>query len=79
MAKLEPQRSIPMTPRVKKILAIASKQARTAGHDYVGIEHLLIGIYDELEDVGFHSALSRLPESHLQYLNQKIENTLSIK
>lgn len=41
--------SIPYTPRVKKILAFASKEARRLNHAYVGTEHILLGILGEGE------------------------------
>ncbi|RME95879.1 MAG: ATP-dependent Clp protease ATP-binding subunit [Verrucomicrobia bacterium] len=43
--------SIPFTPRVKKVLALASKEARALGHDYVGTEHLLLGLLREGDGV----------------------------
>jgi hypothetical protein len=45
----EPEASghIPYTPRVKKVLALASKQAKSLNHTYVGTEHILLGILQE--------------------------------
>jgi ATP-dependent Clp protease ATP-binding subunit ClpC len=42
----------PYTPRVKKTLALAGKQAKLLGHQYVGTEHLLLGILKENEGLG---------------------------
>jgi hypothetical protein len=39
--------NIPYTPRVKKVLALASKQAKALNHTYVGTEHILLGILQE--------------------------------
>ena len=36
--------SIPFTPRVKKVLALAGKEARALNHSYVGTEHILLGL-----------------------------------
>jgi predicted dehydrogenase len=36
--------SIPFTPRVKKVLAFAAKEAKALNHTYVGTEHILLGI-----------------------------------
>ena len=36
--------SIPYTPRVKKVLALAAKEATALNHTYVGTEHLLLGL-----------------------------------
>ncbi|MFB6345990.1 MAG: ATP-dependent Clp protease ATP-binding subunit [bacterium] len=35
------------SPRLKRILSLAEKSARELGHNYVGTEHLLIGLADE--------------------------------
>lgn len=39
--------SIPYTPRVKKVLALAAKEAKALQHSYVGTEHLLLGLLRE--------------------------------
>jgi ATP-dependent Clp protease ATP-binding subunit ClpA len=39
--------SISFTPRVKKVLALAAKEAKALGHTYVGTEHLLLGLLRE--------------------------------
>lgn len=36
--------NIPYTPRVKKVLALAAKEARALNHTYVGTEHILLGL-----------------------------------
>jgi len=36
--------NIPYTPRVKKVLALASKEAKALNHTYVGTEHILLGL-----------------------------------
>jgi ATP-dependent Clp protease ATP-binding subunit ClpC len=43
--------SIPYTPRVKKVLALAGKEAKTLNHSYVGTEHILLGLLREGEGV----------------------------
>ncbi|HVU24430.1 MAG TPA: ATP-dependent Clp protease ATP-binding subunit [Opitutus sp.] len=45
------QGSIPYTPRVKKVLALAGKEAKTLNHSYVGTEHILLGLLREGEGV----------------------------
>ena len=42
---------VPFTPRVKKILALAAKEARALHHSYVGTEHILLGMIREGEGV----------------------------
>ncbi len=39
--------NIPYTPRVKKVLALAVKEARRLNHTYVGTEHILLGLLEE--------------------------------
>jgi len=43
--------NIPYTPRVKKILALAGKEAKSLQHSYVGTEHILLGLLREGEGV----------------------------
>ncbi len=43
--------NVPFTPRVKKVLALASSEARALNHSYVGTEHLLLGLIREGEGV----------------------------
>ena len=43
--------NIPYTPRVKKVLALAAKEAKTLNHSYVGTEHILLGLLREGEGV----------------------------
>ncbi len=38
---------IPYTPRVKKVLALARKEAKALNHTYVGTEHILLGLLRE--------------------------------
>jgi len=42
---------IPYTPRVKKVLALAAKEARALNHTYVWTEHLLLGLLREADGV----------------------------
>src|SRR5207247_7085657 len=39
------------TPRVKKVLALASKEAKALNHTYVGTEHILLGLLREGDGV----------------------------
>ena len=47
----KPPGNIPFTPRVKKVLALASKEAKNLKHSYVGTEHILLGLLREGEGV----------------------------
>jgi Clp amino terminal domain, pathogenicity island component/UvrB/uvrC motif len=42
---------LPLTPRVKKVIEYAIEEARNLGHNYVGSEHLLLGLVREEEGV----------------------------
>ncbi len=42
---------IPFTPRAKTVLELAVEEARLLGHNYVGTEHLLLGLIREGEGV----------------------------
>ena len=41
-----------LTPRSKRILEIAAMEARNMGHNYIGTEHILIGIIKDGDGVG---------------------------
>jgi ATP-dependent Clp protease ATP-binding subunit ClpC len=43
--------SIPYTPRVKKVLALAAKEAKALNHSYIGTEHVLLGLLREGEGI----------------------------
>lgn len=43
--------NIPYTPRVKKVLALAAKEAKALNHSYIGTEHILLGLLREGEGV----------------------------
>jgi ATP-dependent Clp protease ATP-binding subunit ClpC len=42
---------IPFTPRAKRVLELAIEEARLLGHNYVGTEHLLLGLIREGDGV----------------------------
>src|SRR5260221_13750896 len=42
---------MPYTPRVKKVLALAGKEAKALNHSFVGTEHILLGLLREGEGV----------------------------
>ena len=46
-----PSGHIPFTPRAKKVLELAQREARALGHDYVGTEHILLGLIREGDGV----------------------------
>lgn len=48
MAQPTPPR---FTPRAERVLALAAEHARRRGHDYLGTEHLLLGLLDEPDGI----------------------------
>src|SRR5260221_13469954 len=42
---------IPFTPRAKKVLELALREALSLGHNYIGTEHILLGLSRENEGV----------------------------
>lgn len=56
---------VPHTPKVKRVLAFASNEATQLGHNYIGTEHLLLGLLREGEGVAAQILLQ---------LNVNIEN-----
>ena len=56
---------LPFTPRAKKVLEFAMEEARALDHNYVGTEHLLLGLLREQEG---------LAAQVLQNLNLKLED-----
>jgi hypothetical protein len=42
---------IPFTPRAKKVLDLSLREAKSLGHNYIGTEHILLGLVRENEGV----------------------------
>jgi ATP-dependent Clp protease ATP-binding subunit ClpC len=42
---------IPFTPRAKKVLELSLREALHLGHNYIGTEHILLGLIHEAEGV----------------------------
>jgi ATP-dependent Clp protease ATP-binding subunit ClpC len=42
---------IPFTPRTKKVLELSLRESQQLGHDYIGTEHILLGLIREGEGV----------------------------
>jgi ATP-dependent Clp protease ATP-binding subunit ClpC len=47
----EPSGQIPFTPRAKKVLELSLRESEQLGHDYVGTEHILLGLLREGDGV----------------------------
>src|SRR6056300_1386480 len=49
--KQSPSGHIPFTPRAKKVLELSLREALQLGHNYIGTEHILLGLIREGEGV----------------------------
>ena len=47
-----PTGHIPFTPRAKKVLELSLREALALGHNYIGTEHILLGLLREGQGVG---------------------------
>jgi Clp amino terminal domain, pathogenicity island component len=47
-----PTGHIPFTPRAKRVLELSLREAQNLGHNYIGTEHILLGLIEEGEGVG---------------------------
>jgi Clp amino terminal domain, pathogenicity island component len=61
---------IPVSPRAKKVLELALREALSLGHDYIDTEHLLLGLVREKDGVGARILLDFNADS------EKIRNEL---
>jgi ATP-dependent Clp protease ATP-binding subunit ClpC len=49
--EIQPVGHIPFTPRAKKVLELSLREALQMGHNYIGTEHILLGLIREGEGV----------------------------
>jgi ATP-dependent Clp protease ATP-binding subunit ClpA len=66
-----PSGHIPFTPRAKKVLELSLREALQLGHNYIGTEHILLGLIREGEGVAAQ-VLVRLGADHDQVRAQVI-------
>ncbi len=70
-----PTGHIPFTPRAKKVLELALREALQLGHNYIGPEHILLGLVREGEGVAAQvlqskgADLNRVREQVIQLLS----------
>ena len=64
---------IPFTPRAKRVLELSLEEARQLGHNYIGTEHLLLGLIREGEGVA-----ARVLENTINncYITKKVKFNL---
>ena len=70
-----PTGHIPFTPRAKKVLELSLREALQFGHNYIGTEHILLGLIKEGEGVAAQ-VLKQLG-AELQTVRQKVVELLS--
>jgi Clp amino terminal domain, pathogenicity island component len=70
-----PSGHIPFTPRAKKVLELSLREALQLGHNYIGTEHILLGLIREGEGVaaralvGLGADLDRVRQQVVQVLS----------
>ena len=70
-----PAGHIPFTPRAKKVLELSLREALQLGHNYIGTEHILLGLIREGEGVAAQvlqklgADLNRVRQSVIQLLS----------
>jgi ATP-dependent Clp protease ATP-binding subunit ClpA len=70
-----PTGHIPFTPRAKKVLELSLRESQQLGHNYIGTEHLLLGLIREGEGVAAQvlvklgADLSRVRQQVIQLLS----------
>src|SRR3974390_60828 len=65
---------LPQTPRAKKVIEYAIEEARNLNHNYVGTEHLLLGLFREQEGVA--AQVLRHLQLQLEDVREEVLNLL---
>lgn len=50
---------VPLTPRMQKVLLLARREAKQLGHNYIGSEHILLGLLAESDGVAAKALAAR--------------------
>jgi hypothetical protein len=72
----EPPGHIPFTPRAKKVLELSLRESKQFGHNYIGTEHILLGLIREGSGVAAQvlvkagADLKRVRQQIIQMLNE---------
>jgi hypothetical protein len=78
-----PSGHIPFTPRAKKVLDLALREALQLGHSYIGTEHILLGLIREGKGVAAQvlqklgADINRVRQQVIQLLSLSQEGTVS--
>jgi hypothetical protein len=76
-----PRGHIPFTPRAKKVLELSLREALQLGHNYIGTEHILLGLIREGEGVAAQvlqklgADLNRVRQTVIQLLSGYLTGT----
>ena len=62
------------TDRARRVVVLAQHEARTLGHDYIGTEHILLGLIDEGQGIAT-TALTSMGIS-LEDMRQAVQDTI---
>ena len=72
---------IPFTPRAKRVLELSLREAQQLGHDYIGTEHLLLGLIREGDGeaaqvlIGMGADLARTRHEVIRLLGLRVAGT----
>ena len=76
-----PRGHIPFTPRAKKVLELSLREALQLGHNYIGTEHILLGLIREGEGIAAQvlqklgADLNRVRQTVVQLLSEHTAET----
>ncbi len=80
-----PSGHIPFTPRAKKVLELSLREALQLGHNYIGTEHILLGLIREGEGVAAQvlvrlgADLNRVRQQVIQLLHGRPSGELDVR
>ena len=72
-----PSGHIPFTPRAKKVLELSLREALQLGHNYIGTEHILLGLIREGE--GLAAKILAEADVDLRVLRAEVEQRMAPK
>lgn len=73
----EVPRAIPFTPRAKKVLELSLREALQLGHNYIGTEHMLLGLVREGEGGAAKILREMVRDDDLSIVRRRVIYTLS--
>jgi ATP-dependent Clp protease ATP-binding subunit ClpC len=71
-----PRGHIPFTPRAKKVLELSLREAIRLGHNYIGTEHVLLGLLREGEGVAAQILLTEV-DGGLEGIQKALQAVIS--